>query len=126
MDVDAKSQQPKDPHNVLEVHVREKKYKYLEACLEQRWHFSPFVASTDVLLGKESQILLKKLSALLLAEKWEKPYSEICDYDNARMVQATHLYLQGSRIPTSQMSNRLAQWEVLDKHRLYIITTWHS
>jgi hypothetical protein len=29
-------------------------------------------------LGKEAKILLKKLSARL-AEKWEKPYSEVCD-----------------------------------------------
>ncbi len=99
---------------MLEAHKREKKKKYLEACLEQRWHFSPFVASTDGLLGKESRTLLKKLSALL-AEKWEKPYSEICGYVNARMsiamVRATHLCLRGSRIPTSQMSNRRPQWE---------------
>jgi hypothetical protein len=63
-DVDAKSQRSKDPLKVLEAHEREKKKKYLEACLEQRRHFSPFVASTDGLLGKESQTLLKKLSAL--------------------------------------------------------------
>jgi hypothetical protein len=99
---------------VLEVHEREKKKKYLEACLEQRRHFSPFVASTDGLLGKESPTLLKKLSELL-TEKWEKPYSEIGGYVNARMsiamVRATHLCLRGSRIPTSQMSNRRPQWE---------------
>jgi hypothetical protein len=63
---------------VLEAHEREKKKKYLEAYLEQRCHFSLcFVVSTDGLLGKESHILLKKLSTLL-AEKWEKPYSKIC------------------------------------------------
>jgi hypothetical protein len=67
-DVDAKSQRSKDPLKVLEAHQREKKKKYLEACLEQRRHISPFVASTDGLLGKESRTLLKKLSALL-AEK---------------------------------------------------------
>ncbi len=114
MDVDSKSQRSKDPHKVLEALEREKKKKYPEACLEQRRHFSPFVASTDGLLGKESRTLLKKLSALL-AEKWEKPYSEICGYVNARMsiamVRATHLCLRGSRIPTSQMSNRRPQWE---------------
>ena len=54
MDVDAKSQQSKVPHKVFEAHKREKKKKYLKACLEQRWHFSPFVVSTDDLLGKES------------------------------------------------------------------------
>jgi hypothetical protein len=95
-DVDAKSQRSKDPHKVLKAHEREKK-KYLEACLEQRRHFSPFVVSTDSLLGKELRTLLKKLSALL-AKKWEKPYSEICGYVDARMsiamVRATHLYLR--------------------------------
>jgi hypothetical protein len=98
---------------VLEAHEREKKKKHLEACLEQSRHFSPFVASMDGLLGKESRTLLKKLFPLL-AEKWEKPYSEICGYFNARMsiamLRATHLCLRG----------------VLDEHRLYIITTWHS
>jgi hypothetical protein len=58
----------------LANHEREKKKKYLEACLGQRRHFTPFVVSTDSLLGREAKILLKKLSALLAA-KWEKPYS---------------------------------------------------
>ena len=113
-DVDAKSNRSKDPLKVLAAHEREKKKKYLGACLEQRRHFSPFVVSTDGLLGKEAKILLKKLS-LRLAEKWEKPYSEVCGFVNARMsiaiVRATHLCLRGSRIPTSKMCNRLPQWE---------------
>jgi hypothetical protein len=68
---------PRTPKRVLKAHKKEKKKRYLKACLEQHWHFSPFAASTDGLLGKESRTLLKKLSALL-AEKWEKAYSEIC------------------------------------------------
>jgi hypothetical protein len=104
---------------VLEAHERKKKKKYLWACLEQRRHFSPFVVSTDGLLGKEAKILLRKLSSML-AEKWEKPYSEVCGYVNARMsiarmsiaiVRATHLCIRGSRIPTGKMCNRLPQWE---------------
>jgi hypothetical protein len=99
---------------VLSAHEREKKKKYLGACLEQRRHFSPFVVSTDGLLGKEAKILLRKLSAIL-AEKSEKPYSEVCGYANARMsiaiVRATHLCIRGSRIPTGKMCNRLPQWE---------------
>jgi hypothetical protein len=35
----------------------------------------------DGLLGKEAKILLRKLSAML-AEKWEKPCSEVCGYVN--------------------------------------------
>jgi hypothetical protein len=92
---------------------REKKKKYLEACLKQRPHFTPFVVSTDVLIGKESKILLKKLSALL-SEKWEKPYSEVCGFIIARMsiaiIRATHLCLRCFRIPTGQMGTR-PQWE---------------
>ena len=116
-DVDAKSNRSKDPHKVLAAHEeREKKKKYLRACLEQRRHFSPFVVSTDgLLLGKEAKILLKKLVSLRLAEKWEKPYSEVCGFVNARIsiafVRAIHLCLRGSRIATSKMYNRLAQWE---------------
>jgi hypothetical protein len=83
-DVDAKSNRSKDSDKVLEAHEREKEKKYLGACLEQRRHFSPFVASTDGLLGKEAKILLRKLSSML-AKKWEKPYSEVCGYVNARM-----------------------------------------
>ncbi len=48
------------------------------------------------MIGKESKLLLKKLSALL-SEKWEKPYSEVCGFINARMsiaiMCATHLCL---------------------------------
>jgi hypothetical protein len=77
------------PPKVLEDQERERRNS-----LKQRWHFSPLVASTEGLLGKESQTLLKKLSAhkpllkklsTLLTKKWEKPYSEICGYVNAQM-----------------------------------------
>jgi hypothetical protein len=89
----------KDPDKVLATHKQEKKKKYLEACLGQCHHFSPFMVSTDGLFGKEAKTLLKKLPGLL-AEKWEKPYSEVCGYVNARMsiavVRATHLCLRGS------------------------------
>jgi hypothetical protein len=113
-DLDAKSNISRAPMKVLAAHEREKKRKYLEPCLEQRRHFSPFVVSTDGLIGIEAQTMLKKLSARL-AEKSGKPYSEVCGYVNARMsiaiVRATHLCLRGSRVPTSQMSNRRPQWE---------------
>ena len=88
--------------------------KYLKPCLEQRRHFTPFVVSTDGLIGKEAKLPLKKLSALL-AVKWGKPYSEVCGYVNARMsiaiVRASHLCLRGSRVPTSRMSNRRPLWD---------------
>jgi hypothetical protein len=114
-DVDAKSNLSKHPEKVLIAQEKGKKKKYLEACLEQRGHFTPFVVSTDILLGKEAKTLLKKISALL-AKKWEKSYSEVCGCVNGAqmsitIVRATHLCLQGSHVPTSQMCNRRPQWE---------------
>ena len=114
-DVDAMSNRSKDPHKALAAHEREKNKKGLGARLEQRRKFSPFVVSADGLPGgKEASILLEKLSARL-AQKWEKPCSEVCGFVNARVsiaiVRAAHLCLRGSRIPTSKMCNRLPQWE---------------
>lgn len=113
-DVDAKSYRSRDPYKVLEQHEREKKRKYLNPCIEQRRHFTPFVASTDGLIGKEGKILLKVLAARI-AEKSGKPYSMVCGALKARMsvaiVRATHLCIRGSRIPTSSMSRRVPQWE---------------
>jgi hypothetical protein len=77
MDMDAKSNHSRASGKVLAQHEREKKKKYLEPCLKQHRHFTPFVVSTDDLLGKEAKTLLKHFSALLL-EKWEKPYYEVC------------------------------------------------
>ena len=113
-DTDTKSNLNRDPAKVLESHERAKKKKYLGACLAQRRHFTPFVVSVDGLLGKEAKTALKKISTRL-AVKWERPYSQVCVYVNARMsiaiVRGSHLCLRGSRIPTSRMSNRLPQWE---------------
>jgi hypothetical protein len=67
-DTDVKSNRSKDPTKVLAAHEREKKRKYLGACLAQRRHFTPFVVSTDGLLGREAKIFLQKLSALLAAK----------------------------------------------------------
>jgi hypothetical protein len=78
--------------------MRENKMKYLEACLEQHLHFSPFLVSMAGLLAKESQTLLNKLSTLL-AEKWENSFN-ICGYVRAQIsiatVRATHLCLCSS------------------------------
>jgi hypothetical protein len=65
-DTDAKSNLSKDPAKVLEAHEKEKKRKYVKPCLEQRHHFTPFVVSTDGLIGKQAKTLLKKLSSLHL------------------------------------------------------------
>ena len=87
--------------------------KYCKPCENQRRHFIPFVVSTDGMFGFEAQAFLKRL-AKLLAEEWEKPYSTVRGFINARMsialVRATNRCIRGSRIPASNMSNRF-RWE---------------
>ena len=56
-DIHAKSYQKRDPCKVLEAQEKEKKRKYLDSCLEQRRHFTPFVVSTDGPIGKEARNL---------------------------------------------------------------------
>ena len=101
------------PDKVLQKHERQKKGKYLQACLKQRRSFVPFVVSTDGMLGYEANNLIRRL-ALKLAEKWSFPYSQVCGMVRARVsiaiARATHLCIRGSRIPASKMSRRV-QWE---------------
>ena len=58
----------------LQEAERAKKRMYLEACLQQRRHFSPFVDSVDGLLGVEATATLKRIP-IRLATKSKKPYS---------------------------------------------------
>ncbi len=112
-DTNAATYARKDPKEVLAKQEREKKKKYLQACLDQRRHFSPFVVSCDGLLGKEAQAVLQNLASRL-SKKTGKSYSEACGFMRARIsiaiVRATHLCIRGSRIPTNRMS-RHPQWE---------------
>ena len=113
-DVNQPSYIKRCPKKVLESAEKSKKTKYLEDCLEQRRDFTPFVASVDGLLGKEAQMLLKKISELL-ERKWGRPYSKTASYVNARisiaLTRATNLCIRGSRTPASRISSRQPIWE---------------
>ena len=87
---------------------------YLEACLQQRQHFSPFVASVDGLLGVEVTATLKRLASCL-ATKWKQSYSKTCGYVKSRiaitLVRATHHCIRGSWVPAHRISVQRPQWE---------------
>ena len=53
VNTDTKSYWERFPERCLEEAERGKKKMYLEACLQQRRHLSPFVSSVDGLLGVE-------------------------------------------------------------------------
>ena len=65
VNTDAKSHSWKQPEKCLQEAEREKKQMYLEACLQQRRHFSPFVASVYWLMGVEATVTLKRIASRL-------------------------------------------------------------
>ena len=113
-DTDAKTYLRASPERALERAEREKKRKYLQACLDNRRHFTPLVASVDGLLGSEFEAFLKRLAAKV-ARKWESPYSQVCGYLRARvsisLLRSAHRCLRGSRVPSARISSRRPQWE---------------
>ena len=114
VNTDAKSHTAKKTEKCLQEAKRRKMRMYLEACLQQRRHFSPFVASVDGLLGVEATATLKKLASCL-DTKWKKPYLKTCGYVKSRsaitLVRATHRCIWGSRVPAHQISVQRPQWE---------------
>ena len=50
------------PEAVLRSHEREKKKKCLQAYLDQRRHFFPFVVSCDGVLGNEARVVQSRLA----------------------------------------------------------------
>ena len=111
-DLDCPPQRGKDPNKVLKKPEKEKRSKYLQACLQQRRSFCPFVVSTDGVLGYEANNLIRRI-ADKLAKKWSLPYSQLCGLVRARVsiaiARTVHLCLRGSRIPASRTS-RQVQW----------------
>ena len=69
VNTDAKSHSGKTPEKCMQEAKRGKKRMYLEACLQQRRHFSPFVASVDGLPGMEVTETIKRITSRL-ATKW--------------------------------------------------------
>ena len=85
---------------VLEAQEKEKKDKYLRPCHERRKDFTPLVYSVDGMAGREAKGAEKRLASIL-ANKWNKSYSQLVQYVRVRMaisvVRANSLLIRGSR-----------------------------
>ena len=114
VNTDTMSHSEKTPEKCLQEAERKKKKMYLEACLQQRQYFSPFVTSVDGLLGVEAADNLKRIP-IRLTKKRQQPYSRTCGYLKSRiaitLVQATHRCMWGSSIPEHNISVQRPQWE---------------
>ena len=104
----------KGPEKCLHKAEQGEKNMHLEACLQQIWHFSPFVALVDRMMGVEATSTLKRLASRL-ATKWKQYYYKTCGYVKSRiaitLVHATHHCIRGSRVPTHRISFQRPQWE---------------
>ena len=98
--LDNASQRKHSPTSVLRAHERAKMRKYNKACLERRKSFTPLVFSCDGMKGPQAKAALRRL-AKVLSDKWERPYSQVCNYVNSQMaialVRATSTCLHGAR-----------------------------
>ena len=87
---------------LIEKQEKEKKSKYLQPCLERRRHFTPFIATTDGMLGKEAKKFVARLVDRL-AGKWMSPYSQVMAYVRGRISMAilrgTSRRIRGTRTP---------------------------
>ena len=100
-DTDAKSYAGTSSEKVLQRAAKEKKDKYLDACLERRRSFTPLVYSVDGVAHKEARAFERRIAGLL-ASKWDRRYSEMAGFVRARMslaiVRSNTMLLRGSRI----------------------------
>ena len=103
-DTESPTYRSMEPGKVLEKHEKEKKGKYLDACLARRRHFTPLVFSVDGMAGAEAVAASKRLAGHL-AESWGRQYSEVCGYVRSRLsvalVRTASMCLRGTRDPTA-------------------------
>ena len=93
----------------------ERRKKYQQACEDQRRSFVPLVMTTDGMLGEATKATVKRL-AVLLSNKWNRPYSHVCGLVRSQLsvtiARASHLCIRGSRVFYQETSQQI-QWEDL-------------
>ena len=81
--------------------MKRKKDKYLQACLDRRRSFTPLVYSVNGMACKEAQAFEKRITSLL-ADKWNRTYSELVRYVPGRMamsiLRSNSVCLRGARV----------------------------
>lgn len=94
--------------SIIKAAENDKKKKYLEACLEQRRHFTPFVVSCKGMFGKEASFFMKRL-AKKLEDKWNRPCSNAINLLRTRfaanLVRSKHRCIRGARTSLDLISH---------------------
>ena len=112
------------PEKDLIKSEKEKKYFYLQACLDHRRNFTHMVYSADIIPGAEVLAAWNRL-ALLLSYKLKQEYSEICGFLRARMslviVRYNSLLL---RVPQDKGARIRQQPELTDRAVMALLAPW--
>ena len=82
-DTDAPSYGNRAAAKILAAAEKEKEEKYGEACRENQQDFTPLVYSVDRMPGVKARATERRL-AQLLAAKWERHYSDVCNFVRVR------------------------------------------
>ena len=102
----ASSYQYQTSDKYLETDDGEKKRKYPDAWIKQRWYLTPLVDSVDGILGV-------KAIARRLTTKWKELYSRTYGYRKSgaatTLVRATHCCIQEVRVTVSKISVKQPQ-----------------
>ncbi|KAL7478164.1 LOW QUALITY PROTEIN: hypothetical protein ACHAW6_003945 [Cyclotella cf. meneghiniana] len=97
---DARSYANTSSNKVLERASKEKVRKYEQACLTQRWDFTPLVYSVDGLASKDARNAEHCLASAL-ATKWGRSYSDMANFVSTPMslaiIRLNTLLLRGDR-----------------------------
>ena len=106
-DINQPSYMSRKPTTILKTAENDRTHQYLDAWLNQRRHFTPFVVSCKGLYGKEASFFMKQL-AKQLADKWNSPYSLTISLLRIQftisLVRSKNRCLRGARISLSKIS----------------------
>ena len=84
VDTDAQSYIHRNTDAILSSAEEKKKRKYSSEAEARRGSFTPFVVSTDGMLGREANFLLKRL-AQRISTKWDKPLGQTTRWLHTRL-----------------------------------------
>lgn len=98
---DTLSNRDSDPEKLLERKEKAKKTKHINTCHERQCNFTPLCFTANGMAADEATATMKRLGTLL-AQKWQRPRSEMIGFVCFRMqlsiVRVNTMLLRGSRV----------------------------
>ena len=126
VNLDAGSYLHTTPEKALAKAEKEKKYVYLQACLEHRRTFTPMFYYAEI-IPQAKALAAQKMLAALLRYKLKREYSEMCSFVRARMslaiVRSNSLHICGPRDKDARIRQ---QPELRDGEVMPLLAPWRG